>query len=138
MLSLVHLVKFINKPLYYGFHDKSSNKTNIVYFKNKDDAHKCKVSVNNYYHKYKRSPQIKKLNFNEKKETVVYFKVHSMDEQYMHNYIHRGNLNSCHCIIDNTNSVWCMQVKNDNDYQYTPFFYFNVLYSKAYSKDIYN
>ena len=130
MFSLVHLVKFIDKPLYYGFHDKSSNKTNIVYFKNKEDAHKCKVSVNNYYHKYKMSPQIKEMNFNETNETAaVYFKVQSMDEHYINNYIHLGNLKSCHCVIDKTNILWCMQ-KQIVDSAENKSMYLDILYTK--------
>lgn len=140
VLALVHLVKHINKPLYYGFNDKSTNKTNIVYFKNKEDAHKCKVSVNNYYDKYKRSPKISELNFSviyEHKSSVI-FKVQSMDENYMNNFIHLGNLNTCNLVIDKKKKIWCMQEHTINTNKHTPLHYFNVLYAKAYSEEFYN
>ena len=139
-LSLVYLVKCINKPLYYGFHDKCTNKTNIVYFKDKEHAHKCKVSVNNYYHKHKKSPRIDEIKLNDlyENQSEVHFKVHSMNENYVDNYVKLGNLKSCYCVIDKHNTIWCMQKQIvNNSVEQTPM-YFNILYLKQYSKDVYN
>lgn len=113
MLSLVHLVKCIHKPMYFGYHDKYSNKTNILYFKNKEDAHKCKVSINDFYHKHKRSPQIKEINLDTgnkcEDESKMYVKIHTIHENNINHYLQLGNLNSCHCIIDKRNRIWCIQ-----------------------------
>lgn len=137
-LSLVHLIKNINKPLYYGFYDKNVHKTNIVYFKNKEDAHQCKVFINNYYETYRKSPLIEELKFDKvESENRPIFKIHSMDENYINNYIYLGNLESYSCYINESNNLICNKNSQNTNVDYNHM-YFNMLYTKHYVKKFYN